>query len=179
MNKSIFFTIIGLLAHFSLMAQSNYVGNILEQYIKTKERIQNKELHSNVFRLNLGNLAWNNSLVYGRQEQYYYGLSDKRQVFLQLLVVTIDSSNNQYQIEYLFDNNGKLIYCLEQQANPRYHYRELRTFYREEKLIQLSEDNVVVNSSTIFHSQKVKYFLESARYYWDKFLYYMNQARGG
>lgn len=177
MKKNLFLWLGVVCIYTSSVAQRSKVSYIADEYLSIKEKIQNDELESSTFQLNMGNHSWNSTLGYKRIETYHYKIFNDRKSVLKFLEVTVDSTSNQYYIEYLYDNEGNLIYCSEKQKRPRYHYQELKTYFKDDQLIQLSEDNVIIQSSTIFHSKKVKYLRESARYYWEKFQDYLNPKK--
>jgi hypothetical protein len=155
---------------YAAKAQENaHVKVILDEYLQIKTQIKEKKLLSNDFWLNANQHAWNETLQYQRAEKYYYSINSEKKGTLHYLVVKIDSSGNQFQLEYLFDTTGKLILWQEKQALPQYSFRELSFYFQEEKLILLTEDNIAVKSSAVLHSQKIRFALESGRWFWDKF----------
>lgn len=171
--KNILYLLLSALSLSSLSAQDKQISYAIDHYLEVKDKIHKGDLFENSFRLNIGNLDWNESLEYRRDETYYFGVGPNQKTVLHLVHVELDSNDHHYQIEYLFDPQGSLIYSSEKQDIPKYHYRELKTFFKDLELIQLNEDNVTIKSSTIFHSRKVKYLLESAGYYQEKFSDYM------
>ncbi len=156
-----------------LQAQKAEIGGIIDRYVRVQEQILRNDLYSNTFQLNGNELDWNNALFYKQVEEFFFQRNVQGEARLQLVKVTIDSARARYQIEYLYNPEGKLIHCIEQQDDPQFTYRKLRVYFQDEELLQLSEDNVIINSSTIFHSEKVQYIRESALFYRKKFRDYM------
>ncbi|MDX2305302.1 MAG: hypothetical protein NW226_21005 [Microscillaceae bacterium] len=152
-----------------LQAQEASIGSIVDQYIATKEKIKNNQLFSNTFNLNARKLSWQSSIVYQKTETYYYQFSGQGKIQLNLLRILTDSIASRYEIEYLYDPQGNLLYTYEKQNDPQYSYRELKVYFEGEKILKVLEDNVMVNSSAIFHSSKFRYIRESAYFYLQKF----------
>ena len=146
---------------------------IVDQYIAVKEKISKNQLFSNIFNLNARNLSWHSTIDYKKTETYYYQFTNQNKIQLNFLKVVTDSVGSRYEIEYLYDIEGKIIYTYEKQNDPRYAYRELKVYFKDEKIIQILEDNALINSSAIFHSSKFKYIRETAEFYRQKFVEYM------
>jgi hypothetical protein len=149
--------------------QEPEVNQILDQYSKIQAQINKNELLINEFRFNQNKLSWNQQLQYQRLEKYYYYFNQNQEAILSLLVIEIDSNQYFHQINYLLNQKGELVFCQEKQNNPKYHYTELQTFYKKGQIIRLIEDNKTILSSTIFHSHKIAYFIQSVEWYLDKF----------
>jgi hypothetical protein len=158
-----------LFFHTNAFAQKEKVRNIFSQYIEVQSKIAAKKLYINEFRLNANSLSWNQGLKYQKTETYYYALSHEQKSVLQCLKVRVDSTDYTYTIEYLFDHQGNLLLCQERQNNPQYHYQQLTVYFEKNDMIQLEEDKVIIQSSSIFHSEKIKYILATAQVYWQKF----------
>jgi hypothetical protein len=152
------------------LAQDNSgSAEIIRQYLQTLDKINQKQLFCNENTINLNRLRWNGNIKYQRQEKFYYSFNSEKQAVLQFLSVKIDSLGGEYQIEYLFDKQGDMIYCRERKSNFREKYGELETFFRQNSLIQWLEDKKIILSSTILQSNRIHYFQQSALHYQAKF----------
>jgi hypothetical protein len=162
--------IINVLAINNLLAQTNSgAEDIIRQYLQTLDKINQKQFFCNENTININRLRWNNNIKYQRQEKFYYSFNPEKQAVLQFLNVKIDSLGGEYQIEYLFNNQGEMIYCRERKSNFREKHGELETFFRQNVLIQLQEDKKIILSSTILQSNRIHYFQQSAWQYQEKF----------
>lgn len=160
-----------------LAAQNAQVTDIFEEYITTQEKIRDNAFYINDFYLNANQHNWNEKVSYQRTEKYFYALATDTKPILQLLRVQIDSSGRKYQLEYLYNPQGEVVYWVEKQNLPQYHYKNLSMYFHQNTVIQLNEDLVVIKSSNIFLSQKIRFVLESAQWFWEKFQE-MNQLKG-
>ncbi|MCU0447445.1 MAG: RMD1 family protein [Microscillaceae bacterium] len=170
--------LLGLLLGLSypMWAQGNGdTEAIIRQYLQTLDKINQKQLFCNENTININRLRWNNNIKYQRQEKFYYSINPDKQADLHFLQVRIDSLGGEYQIEYLFDNQGDMIYCRERKSNFREKYGELETFFRQGILIQWQEDKKIILSSTLTQSHRLHYFQQSASHYQQKFRFLMNQ----
>lgn len=163
---------------FPSFGQKSKVAYIMEKYLEVKDKIGQNEIYKSTYQINAGNLSWNTTLQYRKNENYFFSVAQDTHTFLHLITIEVDSAQNHYDIEYLYNREGQLLYCLEQQKESSISYQDFKAYFEKGELIQIWEGNIGIQSSTIFHSQKVKYIQESARLYWNKFQVYMKSLPG-
>ncbi len=155
-----------------LNAQESEVDLVLNEYIRTKEAQQKKELSMSEFRYEPGALKFPSFVGYQRKEQYLYYFGESPIPSLELVVLAIDSGKIHYDIELLYNFKGELIFCRENQNNPDFKFTELRIFFKEEKLLRFYEGNAIITSSLLFHQEKLKFIQATAKSLYDKFTGY-------
>lgn len=152
-----------------LSAQNTEVIRINELYAQTREKIDQQAIFRCDFRFNLGNHQWNHSTVHNRQESYFYEVSPSQEAHLKLIQIERDSAGHIYQLEFLLDPLGNLIYSRESRPAAEGTYRDMKTYFRGASLSLVLEDDIQIKSSTLFYSQKINYLRQSAAFYQAKF----------
>jgi uncharacterized protein (UPF0332 family) len=168
-RKFFFISVFVHLFYIASFAQNTPIGHIYNKYLDLNNRIESGSLYLDEFRLNANQLDWNDQFLHQRVERYYYDIYQSQYAFLNIVRVTIDSSGVKYLLEMMFDISGELMLCLEKSIPKTQNYSELRIYFDKGKQILWVEDAVVVNSSTIFHSEKVSHLIRIGKYFWSKF----------
>ncbi|OJJ21711.1 hypothetical protein BKI52_14515 [marine bacterium AO1-C] len=151
-----------------LWAQSNAakVQAIDEVYRQARISISQKKWLSNHFTINLKRHNLNHSGYYHYSEKFYYALVTPSSPLLQLALVRREKENVDYQQEFLFNPEGKLIYFHEKQNDVKNHpYREVKVYFERGKLLVWNQSNQTDLRLKVGLSPKerVKIILKEAR----------------
>ncbi|MEO1655866.1 MAG: hypothetical protein AAFU64_20155, partial [Bacteroidota bacterium] len=154
----------------AVFGQKNQVNFIRERHLKIREMIQDNKLYRNEFRRNAQQHKWNEAYQGQKTESYFFRLSNQQKPILTLIQVREDSLDFYYELEFLYDRLGNLLFVKEQAQHPSFPYRVLEAFFQREQLLMFSRDDVITNSSTVFESKKVRALLDKAHLYYQKFI---------
>lgn len=145
-------------------------------YNEVQDKIKKGEYFVDKFSMNTLKSNWNKDFLIRKKETYFYDVNQGDSISLNYLTLAIDSISTHYQIEFLFNAKGELIYCVERQDNPKYHYRHLSIFLQNDKVSQLREGNVIIKSSLMLYQQRIAFLKASGKYYYQKFKDYINST---
>ena len=156
-----------LLGQAPLWAQSNAakVQAIDEVYRQARINISQKKWLSNQLTINLKRHNLNHSGYYHSFEKFYYAL-EATAPLLRLALIRREKENVDYQQEFLFNPEGKLIYFHEKQNDVKKHpYREVKVYFERGKLLVWNQSNQADMRLKVGLSPKerVKIILKEAR----------------
>lgn len=158
-----------LLLSQPVFGQKSQINFIRERYLKIQELIQENKLYCNEFRKNAQLHKWNEAYQGHKYEHYFFRMSNQQKPILTLVKIREDSLDFYYELEFLYDRLGNLLFVQEKAQHPAYPYRVLVAFFQREQLLSFSRDDVTTNSSTVFESEKVRELLNKAHSYFQKF----------
>ncbi len=156
----------------SAFAQDAAISRIDANYLSVKEAQAQEKLFICDFRYQPGVLKFPNVVEYKRQEKFYYTFDDNSQPLLAMVVLQIDSGKIHYDIELVFNSEGSLVFCRENQNNPVFQYNQISIYFKEEELLRFMEGNAIVTSSLVFHKEKIEFIQKKAKILYKKFLDY-------
>jgi len=162
-----FLLLIILLGQVQLEAQSNAakVQAIDEVYRQARINISQKKWLSNHLTINLKRHDLNHSGYYHYSEKFYYALKAVTPL-LQLALVRREKESVDYQQEFLFNLEGKLIYFHEKQNDVKKHpYREVKVYFERGKLLVWNQSNQTSLrlKTGLSPKERVKIILKEAR----------------
>ncbi|MCU0447194.1 MAG: hypothetical protein MUE85_20045 [Microscillaceae bacterium] len=180
------FILIFSLFPFVLLAQDS--GFVREpsttRYIKdiyqyVQDKINRNQYYINESRVNTTNLPWLELSKFQSTQQYFYSFVGDDTPVLRLVTIVAKVNDKNYYAEYLFDNDGKLIFCYEKQNDSAtYPYREFRAYFENGLCINLLLDKEIIEAkNTSPYRTRLEVFQSTGKFYAQKFFADMKEVK--
>ncbi|NJL13178.1 MAG: hypothetical protein HC913_09385, partial [Microscillaceae bacterium] len=149
-NFFLFFLFFGLA--FSSQGQTLAQGPSSTRYIRdiyeyVQEKIHKQQYYINEFKVNANNLPWANQETFHRSQQYHYSFVGDDTPILRMVTVITKMAEKNYYTEYLFDNDGQLIFCFDKQNDVgQYNFRELHAYFEQGLCVNLMIDRNIIDA---------------------------------
>ncbi|WP_157558688.1 hypothetical protein [Microscilla marina] len=141
-------------ASYTLQAQTTVntqVKQINKVYQEVRNNISRKKLGTSHFTFNLKRHNLHHSGYRHYSQKLYYNWQ-KEQVYLRLALVRSERGNVDYQKEFLFNQEGELVYFQEKQNDEKkYPYREVKVYFAQGKLLVWNQ-----NQQNNLHHQRIQ-----------------------
>jgi hypothetical protein len=169
----------------SLWAQKEYVREpsttryIKDIYQYVQEKIARNQYYINELKLNPSNLPWLASQNYQSTQQYFYSFVGDDSPSLRLVTIVSKINQINYYYEYLYDNDGKMVFCYEKQSDTKaLPYRELKAYFHNNLCINLLLDQEIIEANkTAPYKARLDAILNEGKLYFQKFLADMKEMK--
>jgi hypothetical protein len=155
---------------------TRYIKDIY-QYVQ--EKINRNQYYINEFKVNTNNLPWLELSKYQSTQQYYYSFVGDDTPVLRLVTLVSRVNDKNYYTEYLYDNDGRLIFCYEKQNDQAtFPYREFRAYFENGLCINLILDKEIIEAkNTSPYKTRLDSFQLSGKYFAQKFFADMKEVK--
>jgi hypothetical protein len=155
---------------------TRYIKDIY-QYVQ--EKINRNQYYINEFKVNTHNLPWLELNKFQSTQQYYYSFVGDDTPVLRLVTLISKVNDKNYYTEYLYDNDGKLIFCYEKQNDhAAFPYREFRAYFENGLCINLLLDKEIIEAkNTSPYKTRLDSFQSRGRYFAQKFFVDMKEVK--
>lgn len=164
---------------FDAMAQKDKVHYINDLYRYVQERVKNEEYEAYIKIADTEPVGASFVDINGWKgvERFYYSSKGTTEPVLRTVLVQAAQSDTQIKIEYLYDNEGFLLfYVAEAIGESNLGFKKLRAYFDQgESLIELWQDDKVFYEVSRDAANKVKFILEDSKRYFEFFQLKMKQ----
>lgn len=124
-------------------ARENYVKDLYQYY---QSRIKRGKYYLNEYKINANSLQWQNKSNLQKTEKYFYSYTGDAKPILRLISVIIESGSKKLEKKFVFDQNEKMVLCIEEQnQEDKYPYRQLKAYFSEkEELVMIRHDRTYI-----------------------------------
>ncbi|HAI74905.1 MAG TPA: hypothetical protein DCM08_01545 [Microscillaceae bacterium] len=171
---------IGLcVACLNAFAQKDKVHYINDLYRYVQEKVKNEEYEAYIKIADTEPVGASFVDINGWKgvERFYYSAKGTVEPVLRTVLVQAAQSDTQIKIEYLYDNEGFLLYYgAEAIGESNLGFKKLRAYFDQgESLIELWQDDKVFYEVSRDAANKVKLILEDSKRYFEFFQQKMQQ----
>jgi|GEM_PF-2453580 len=132
--------------------------NLKDTYLYVKEKVRRNQFYMNEFIVNTHSLTWRDKLLIHSTYIFYYSFLGDDTPLLRFAVLIKKEGEIKTHTEFMYDQDGHLGYCIENQNDTARAYKELHVFYEKERCI-----NVIANKEVIHVKDTTPYQTHIAR----------------
>lgn len=162
-KKNIFlFLILHSILYFNIFAQPirpkrqpSSTRHIQDLCNYIKEKVKKNQYYENSIVLNQGKFQWSDASKKQFKQSSFYSYVGNEPI-LRMFRTVETKERLIYEYEYVYDNDGKLIFILESQNDyENLKYRELKAFFEKEKCINVIVDKEILSSDNQEYAPKI------------------------
>ncbi len=167
---SYFFFLTNLQAQ-ELAKEHNTTRSIKDIYRYVKGKVFKQQYYLNEFKINSGNLLWANQQVFNSTHQYYYSFLGEATPILRMVTTISKIADKHYYAEFLYGNEGELLYCYEKQNDKDSNgFEELHAYFENGLCINLMIDQTIVDYNDTRFNAKLDALQAAGKFYGQRFL---------
>ena len=144
-----------------LVREPSSTRYIKDFYEYVSGNIKRNQYYVNEIRLNSNRLLWSDNKIFHIIEKFHYSYGGDHVPSLRMITLSETDNKINYYYEFLYDTDGKLIYCFEKQNDTNtFTYREFKVYYEKSLCINLVLDKEIIDSNDISHNDKINRIYE-------------------
>lgn len=154
-----------------LARENSATRSIKDIYRYVKGKVFKQQYYLNEFKINSGNLLWANQQVFNSTHQYYYSFLGEATPILRMVTTVSKVADKHYYAEFLYGNQGELIYCYEKQNDREQNaFEELHAYFENGLCINLMIDKTIVDYKDTGYNAKIEALQAAGKFYAQRFL---------
>jgi hypothetical protein len=150
--------------------ESSSTRSTKDIYRYVKGKVYKQQYYLNEFKINSGNLLWANNQVFNSTHQYYYSFLGEATPILRMVTVISKVADKNYYAEFLYGNQGDLIYCYEKQNDrDSFDFEELHAYFEAGLCVNLLIDQAIIDVKNTSYNEKLKTLQSVGSFYSERF----------
>ncbi|NJO01167.1 MAG: hypothetical protein HC880_05220 [Bacteroidia bacterium] len=169
---------LGLSSTLNAQETRSTTKSIKDIYEYVKYKINRNSYYLNEFKINVGGLLWTNEKLYQNSQQYYYSFVGDDTPVLRMVIVNTKIAQVNYYEEYLYHNDGSLIFCYKKQKDSETeNARELKAYYEDNLCINLILNDEIIDAKDATYNDELDEIKDFGVFFAQRFIKDMKEIR--